>query len=411
MKKLIKRWDFEEGERRRLILGNGVRLEPSGHLVLDTNALGYLTADDLSAKTWLTTPRSSKRWIGFESYHETPLDELDQQVTSIGFRLSRDGTEELYWDGLGWAVAAPGEWNTEAEVASNIQSLALSVTHRGLQVIINLATTDPEYSPRVFYVKALYESDVEWLEDILVRSLKTQLEANLRPVAEAVVKGNGTATVTLNIEASYTIDSIDTVYNLTADPEKLTNIFSAYNSGTRAVTLTTSPANNANILIRFKYRPEVTLMPSQDIVEIAKTPCVGIGDIRVMASRQITCHESVINKLTGQGWRLAGGEQMDIEVPLVPITSKEKDAHRLSDEIRAYFKRSPLLTLYGTDEKVRILILDEHSAVNVPNTAGSHGAKLRAAIMGAVFYNVDAEAVTGVLSFQLSGTINVEKDA
>ncbi len=408
MKKMIKRWDFLEEERRRIVLSNGVRLDPGNFLELSENDAGFLTTANLSAKTWLSTPRSAKRYIGFESNHVAPKDEDLVQVTSVGFRLSRNGTEQLFWNGSAWVAASAGQWNTEAQVSANISSLTLSATHRGLQVIVNLLTTDPELSPRVYYVKALYDSDVEWMEDIVVRTFKAALEANVRPIGEAVVKASGAATVTLTLEASYTVTDIDTVYNLTDDPETLTNIFLSYNPTTKVVTMTATQGAGENILIRFKYKPEVQLMPSQDAVEIAKTPAIAIGDVRAVKVLQIGICESVIDKVSGQGWRLTGGEQVDIEVPLQILTSKEKDSVRMSDEIRSFFKRTPLLTTYGTDEKLRVHIWDEHTANNSPNAAGSHGSKLRAIIMGAVFYSGDAEQVTGVLNFQIDGSISVQ---
>lgn len=407
MRKLIKRWDFQESERSRVVLGNGVRLSPDGYLELATDASGFLTTADLSASTWLSTPRSAKRYIGFESFHVNRVVDL-VQVTDVKFRLSRDGIEQLFWDSSAWAAASPGDWNTEAEVADNISSLALSVTQRGLQIILNLSTTDSTQSPQVMHVKALYDSDVEWLEDLIARSLKPALEAGVRPIGESVAISDGLITITLATEARYQIVSIDTVYNLTTDPERFTDIFQSFNSTTKVVTLTTAPSNNDQILIRFKYAPKIDLMPSQDIVEIAEVPAIGIGNIRTTLTRHFSDHESVINKTTGAGWRLAGGEQADIEVPLNITTSKEKDAHRVSDAVQAFFKENPLLALKGVDERVRVLIWEEHMASNYSTMAGVHGASLRARILGYVSYRKDAEPVHSVQNLIISGTVNVE---
>lgn len=406
MKKLIKRWDFLEEQRSRIVLGNGVRLDPNNYLELETNALGFRTDANLSAKTWLTTPKSSKRWIGFESKHDVPKDDDGNQVTSVGFRLSRNGTEQLFWDGSAWVAAGAGQWNTEAQVSANIATLTLSATHRGLQVIVNLVTTDPNFSPRVHYIKALYDSDIEWMEDIVVRSFKAAFEAGVRPIAEAMGRADGDATITLQLEAAYDVVSIDSVYNVTDDPERLTNIFSAYNPATKVVTMTVSPVAGKNILISFVYKPSVLLMPSQDAVEVAKTPCIYIGDIRATTTRVITSHESVIDKVTGLGWRLAGGKQSDIDVPLNIVASKEKDVHRMSDEIRSFFEKNPVITTVGNDERLSVQIIEEHGSMNVPNGAGSHSARLRATLMNAIFYLAPAEQVTGVKSFELSGDVN-----
>ncbi len=405
MRKLIKRWDFIEEERTRIILGNGVRLNPGHYLELDSDASGYLTDANLTAKTWLSIPRSAKRFIGFESVHSTPLDFDLVEVTTVRFRLSRNGTEQLYWNGSAWVAAGANDWNTEAEVAANIASLQLTASARGLQVIINLETSTATLSPKVYAVKALYDSDIEWLEDLIARSFKPALEAGLRPIAEGMYVSTGATTLTLAVEAAYEIIGIDAVYNTTTDPERLTNIFQSFNTSTKVVTLTGAPTVGNKILIRFTYKPDVVLVKSQDIVEIAKVPCVQIGDVRSMRAHQINAADHVMNKTTGVGWKLTGGEQIDIEVPLQLITSKEKDAHRMSDEVRAFFKRTPLLTRIGTDDRVRVHVYDEHMSTNVPNIAGMHTARLRIVIMGAVFY-ASSEEVKGTRSFSVSGDVN-----
>lgn len=401
LKKLVTVFELSEDNRERLTLGPNVRLNPKTNKVhLQAGADGkYPTATGLYFKTWLANPKSVKAWLLFQANSENKKNFHNTVVTSIGYRLSVDGAAQLYWDGGAW-TAATTQWNTEAEVAANIA--ALPVANRSIQVIANLLTTDPEQTPEVSALKVLWECDIEFQEDYIFRSLLPSLRAGVRPISEAVLPANGTATLSLaGIETPYNIIAVDSAYNLASDPNQLTDLASGYNPGTKALTLSASQASG-NILVRFTYAPEIAVTTHQEYIELGKVPAVLI-EIQQVGSKEMAEHESVIDKATGAGWQLAGGSMQDLDIRMRLITDKEKDLQRLSDEMKRWFSSNQLLRSVGQDELYRLALLDEYSQGAEPDQSEVHTARLRGRLINAVFYAQDAIPVTGVLSFQVAG--------
>ena len=66
LKRLIKYFRFEEGNRNRIELGVGIRLNPETHRLqlaepYDADPAGA------TARTWVTNPHTVKQWLGFEA--------------------------------------------------------------------------------------------------------------------------------------------------------------------------------------------------------------------------------------------------------------------------------------------------------------------------------------------------------
>lgn len=384
LKKLIKYFSFEAANRSQITF-NGVRIDSCcpGLRLPDANQL-YSTAADLNARTWVTNPKSAKQWAGFECECSTP------DGTSVGFKLS-DGTTDYYWDGAAWSAAGPSDWNTEEDVANNISTFPIST--QSLAVIVNLVTTDPKVSPVVFAAKVLFESDLETLEDLIFRSLLPELRSSIRPIGEAVAKSSGAATVALVLETDYGVVSIDSVYNLDTDPDRLVDLFQSYNSGTKTVTLTSAQPANNKLLIRFVYSVEVSVTTGRDYTEIAKVPAIVVEDYKAVRTWKMGQHESVLNKAAGSGWQLDGGEQYDLDLPMLIVGSKEKDTTRIGDELRRFFGEHELFRLRGVDEDVRLQFLEEVNPQTYPTPIGLHTARVKGRIRGAVFYLKPAKFV------------------
>lgn len=407
LKKLIKKFAFEESNRSELVLDGGVRLVPTEHyLELEKVDAVYPTTANLYAKTWVAQPECVKQWTGFESVHTNYRDESYTQVTDVKFRLSENGTTERFWNGSTWAVAAAGEWNTEAEVANNIGDFPVVAGARGLQVILNLSTTDSRYSPKARAVKVLYEGDVEQGEDLVYRSFKRGIADNVRPIAEVASKSNGSNTIVLATETEYDVESIDSVYNLTDDSERLDDLFQSYDSGTSTITLTAAQDVDDVMLVRIIYKPRVVFAKSQDYTEISKLPAIVIDRMVPVSSIEVGSEEHVINKSTNSGWQLSGGTQFSCEVTLKVLASKEKDAVRIGEAISVYVNDTPLLRLRATDEKVAMGLLEGYSQQTMPTQIGLNSGRIRVQLMNAVFYLGAARPVHVTASFQptITGT-------
>lgn len=400
LKTIIKRFRFEERNRSLIVLGAGVRLSPTLNLATLVGTPGtYSTDDDLFVKTWISRPRSAKRWIGFHADYSNFRNAEDVVVTSVGFRLS-DGTTELYWDGAAWTVAGAGDWNTENDVSANIASYPIG--EQRIQVVVNLKTTNNNYAPVVYGVRLAYESDVEEMEDLVWRSFVPSLRAALRPIGEYKFQTSAaTTTIDLSkIETPYNIVGLDSVYNLTADPDRLTELSATFDANSKVVTLSSSIASGQTLVVRFNYQPIVAVTTSPDYDEFDAVPCVVIEDMRQVNRRKSIGADYVLNKATLSG-RKVEASQSDIELVLAWYTDKGTDHARLSGELRRYFESNQLLTSVALDEKFRLWAVDWYEQRTAANRIGTHAGRLRCRIVGALFYDSDASDIHGVKGLDL----------
>jgi hypothetical protein len=402
LKKLVKSFEFLEENRQQITLGPNVRLNPQENRIeLRAGSNGYPTLADLYAKTRLTTPNTAKRWIGFEVVDRRPPG------TAIKYRLSPDGLAEKWWNGSAWVNASPGQWNTELEVASNIATFA----SQPIQVVANLSTSDVDETPELYSIKLLYESDLEWEQEYVARSLLPALKEELRPIAQYMEDFTSpTTTVQLSkIKTPYEFVDVDSVYNVTADPDRLAPLtVASFDPSTKVLTLAVPTPSTARLLVRFTYKPLVAIVRSQEYTEVSKVPAVVIESIVQNTHKPVEePGPSVCNRFgDGSGWQLKDGYQSDIDITIKFVTDKVGDLDALSDQLKQFF-RNRLLRARGQDEFVRMQALEEYSHQPSALQSELHSARLRARIFNAVFYVRDAVAVTTTQSFNVTGG-NVE---
>lgn len=405
LKHIIKSFRFIETERRNVELGPNVRLNPKlDRLELKADLEGkFSTTADLFAKHRVTNPQSLKRWVGFQVDLTNKKNIKNVVVTDVRYRLG-DGTQELYYN-VGtttWVPAAPNNWNTEQEVADNIQKFPIPAS-KSLQVIVNLKTSDPDFSPEVREIRLLWESDLEEMDDYIWKSLIPDLRSKIRPIADHAVKEAApTTTIDLSkLETDYNIISIDAVYDTTADPGRLTDLFDSYDPATKIITLTAViPANNIS-LSRFLYEPEVAVTTSQDYIETTSVPQITITSLSKEEYTRVTSKEDVINKGTGAG-KQVDATQSDIVMTLEWLTNKAKDYARLTNELRRYLNNNELLRSVGQDELYRLWSVNDFQDQTLPSQQELHAGRLSIRIVKALFYDSDAVDVTGVLNFGLT---------
>ena len=410
VKTLIKTFEFLESERSSITLGPKTRLPPANNWIqLEATDGEYPLDYDLYVKTKSTTPRSLKRWTGFmvDVIHKKITGSY---VTDVKYRLS-DGTNELYYSsGAGaWIIASSNNWNTEEEVHNNISSFP--VADQTLQVIVNLRTGNVLYTPIVKEIRVMYESDIEEMEDYVWRSLLNDMENKIRPIGEhAVQLPSASDTIDLindfPIEAPYNIVSIDSVYNLSADPNKLSDLYQSYDSNNKIITLSSSQSSGSVLLIRFVYYPVVAVTTGQDYSELEKVPEIVLEDIAEVDGKDALRDEFVISKVTGVGKKVSI-TQTDIEILGKFVTNKGKDHARLKEAIQKYFGNNAFLTSLGLDENFRLWLLDDYDQQTTANQKDLHVGKFRFRIVQALFYHKDAEDINGVLDVKLSATSNV----
>lgn len=408
--KLIKRFCFLEEYRAKITLGTDVRLNPqTNRIQLQANDAGeYPTTADLYAKSWVTNPNTVKQWLNFQVFGTHVYDDLGAALTSLGFRLG-DGTDEYYWDGGAWSIST-SNWNTEAEIANNIPTFP--VTEKKIQVIVNLVTTDKRYTPTVQEVRLLYSSDVEFQEDLLVRSLIPKLREEIQVIADYPLAALAAPSSTLDLDdyplgTPYNIVGIDSVFNHTDDPDHFNDLFQSYDSGTHVITLS-APIDAGKVpWVRFLWTPEIAISTSQEYSELEKVPVIELIDIALTNKRMVGQDTGVLNKDTGTGTLLPGPRQTDIEISMRGVTDSGRDHQRLADEMRGFFFNNSVLVSKGMDEEYRLQLTIEYNDQTGPNQGGIHSGFLRFRIVGALFFQKQTKDVFAVERMVLTGDMDV----
>ena len=408
-KKLIKCFDFAEDNRGRITLGPDVRLNPDTHMIqLQEDADGkYPTSTDLYVKTWVTSPQNVRQWLLFEVAIINWYDDDGDPITSDGYRLG-DGTNEYWWDGGSWVIDTVN-WNTEAEVADNISTFP--VTEKSIQVIVNLETSDKNYTPHLYSIRVLYASNIEFQEDI-VRSLVASLKDNIRPITDYPVKlAADTDTIDLinefPLKTPYNIVDADSAFDHDSDPDHFVDLLGSFNPTTQVVTLNTILTAGTTVWLQLVYRPEVAVTTKRTYIEVGKVPALVVSDMYAIGKRQGQGDEAVVNKATGSGTKVLAPLMLDIEFVLRCLTDTARDQHRLTDEVKRYFRQNPQLTSRGLDETYRLWLVSEFDQQDPFGSAEVQSASLRFRLANALFYNRGDETVHAVKRFVISGPPNL----
>lgn len=401
-RKMIKTFLFEEHNRRDMVdLNSGVRLNPqTNRLEIMTVGGSYPTTLDLFARTRLTTPEAVRKWTGFFVILNNAKI-AGEVVTDVRFRIS-DGTNDYYWNtgANDWVIAAPNNWNTEQEVADNIDKWL----NQSIQVIINLSTQNERVTPYVNEVRLLYETDLVFLEDYVVRSFKEDLLDNVRPISVVAFNSSGETQKDLSvIKTPYDIVDIDAVYNNTVDEKHLSPLSGVSFNPTSKTVFFPAQTVGDRIEVRFIWRPYVVLTQSQDYTEVRKIPVIVIDDVSIENESVIRNRPYVINKGTGNGFVFEEGFQADIRTPLRIITSSRRDLDILSDELKRYFANTTFLRSRGQDENYTYRVLEVFNDNSTPSQKELYTGRLTVLIEKAVFYSEDAKPITGVKRFSVTG--------
>lgn len=410
LKKLIKRFTWAETDRDYVTLGPSTRINPNTNKAQLSATDGlYPTDSDLYIKSWVTNPKSVKRWTGFEATVSHVYDvDAGTIVTSTGYRLS-DGTNEYYWDTAQWSVASASDWNTEAEVSNNISEFPVS--SKQLQVVVNLVTTNPLYTPEVVEIKVLFESDIHFYEDIIYRSLIPALRQGIRPIArhKFIRSGVGGTTISLDeapLETPYNIVGIDSVFNASTDPDFFSDLFVSYDEGTGIITLSEAIADGEIAFINFIYEPEVSVSTSEEYIEAEKVPAIVLTAINSYDSSESAYGGGyVANKSTGTAVVVPPPLRENIDITIVGMANKTIDFSRLSDEIKSFFANNTYIVSTGLDERYRIWLVDEFVDKTTPGQKELRNGEGRFRILNVLSWNKNAyeDYIVNKLNIRIKG--------
>jgi hypothetical protein len=194
-----------------------------------------------------------------EDEDENPLGTVEYQVSNDG------GTVYQYWNGTAWAVAAGTNWNTKQQIDAHIATFSVGA---GRQIRFKLRispSADLKHTPHVVgIVLCLQFVDSYVYHEDLLRSLKRYIDTNIE-ISRTVEQTLAAASASVLLIDKFTIYRVLTVYNLTTDPGRLTNLYSSFSGMT--VTMTASQALGSNIEVTFMGRCPVYLSADADLIK------------------------------------------------------------------------------------------------------------------------------------------------
>lgn len=311
-KKYIQDFKLEPKERSKLVFSDatkirmyddrvrvGIRLK--GTYNQFAKRMEFPLDTTLFCKLISWNPQAVKGWLSFEEISTKPTG------TAIDWKLN-DGTDDRYWNGSTWAIAAAGNWNAEADIADNISTFPF--TSRTIRPIARLSTTDKTQTPILKEYKILIQAQFDWWMDF-VDSVCTRIQADFGFITEHEADHIGGDS--FNIEADraftpeqpYNITGIDAVYNHDDDSGHDTDLLSSFDSVTKKVTLTGTLPAGTSLWARYIISPEIVVnFTNSDYVEIGRTPAVVIDTIDVNGVNRTSLKRDLTHKNASTGYRL-----------------------------------------------------------------------------------------------------------
>ena len=405
---LIKRFDANEDERSRWILGSlrlhiPGALEPEAYITIPKEPSGlFPLAPNLSAETWTARPRAVKRWIAFEAdiVHVTIPGETSP-VTSARFKLG-DESSWYVWTGAAWVVDA-NAWNTEAEISENIATFPVAA--RSIRVRVNLATTDVHHAPRLRTIKLAYEAAFDHMDDYLLRSLIRSMKT-IRPIGRA----EGRAELNSNefpvrLDSPYQIRGILAAFDITDDPDELENLYQSWSpdaasgparvSSSGMVTLSQVVSANHVVRVHFEHEPQIAHTTSTDYIEVNRSPSVSIIGVDEV-DRGYGTEDHVINVHDGHGVKVLAPRQVDIRATLEVTAPKLWDVLAIGHELKRFFGSGAQLTSFAMDEQFSLWAHDPFSSQGTRGNRDLYRGSMSVTVQMAVLFergHVDAYSV------------------
>ena len=368
--------EYSDTAKVRLAVPDGVVM-----LKRDATTQFYPTDDDIWFRTWTTNPLAMRKIKMLQLFPNLQEDDTSRQVRIY------DGTDDYYWDGGAWSIAGASDWNTEADFNANIDTFDV-LPGREFAITVNLKTTDQEVTPTVDEIRVLLEIHIDYIEDIVLRSLMPTMESAIDPTARLTnilpfAVDTGSIDLTdYRINTPYTISDVAGVYDLDADIDLLYNLLDSYNPTTMVITLTQDiPAGNRPLVV-IRYTPEIVLIQNQDWYEVNKVPCLLLQQLEVpqtLAYNSAT-REGIVDKGTGNAVVLQEPWRASLEFRVHGLTGSVVDEMRLMSRLIQFFEENRVLRSTGLDEYYRMRIEREFRDMSSPNRADQRAFWTRFAI-------------------------------
>lgn len=409
---LIKCYEFTNDDRPNVSLVGDVRLDAkTSRIELKKDALGFFpTSGDHYVISEIFQPTAVREWSGLQAFMDHQKDGPNT-VTGDGFRL-HDGTDQYWWDGGNWVVNS-SSWNTEDDVAANISSFP--TTTKKLRVVVRLTTTDKRKTPSLAMVKVSWKAKVQYLEDIIYRTLVPFLRG-IRPLTDYVFKVPFPGGLTLDVGAAvddsgipFNVTGVDSIFDHTSDPSWETNLLSSYDVGTGKATLSSTIPVGNYAACQIEVEPEVSVnMTHPDFLEVEKAPALILSNIRSVGSSHLSQDDHVVNKGDGSAVRVLAPYRFDLEFDMIAIAPGAVDLLRLKESIVDLLENNRTIRSAALDREYRIILVDEVDISTTPNSKGLHSSQGRIAIRDILAFRRGSKSEQSVTTLKFRGDANVD---
>lgn len=318
----------------------------------------YPLDENLWFRTWTTNPTALREILMIQVKSIEPTDTLTQVRVY-------DGIIDRYWDGAEWSEAGEADWNDEGTVNANLDSFPI-LPGRTFAITVNLQTTDRYETPLVKEVLALLQLHIDYIEDVVLRSLIPLLADNIRPVGNYPLPAleEEFDEIDLNdykLDTPFDVTDVTAVFNFSTDPDMLYNLVDSYDVDTKIITLTTPIGAGEIPFILFKYKPEIIYTTHQDFYEVEKIPSLVLQRMEIPTSTAYSnqAKEAVVDKGTCDAVVLPAPVRLTIECRIHAYSDHATDEMRLMSALMKFFEENLALRAIGVDEWYRMQISRE----------------------------------------------------
>lgn len=411
---LVKMFDLHPLDRSLLTFSDTAKIrnpeeDSQGSITLKLQASKlYPTTADLHVKGSLFAPEAVRQWKAIDVELDTPLSATKAAVTSIQWRLN-DGTDDRYHNGTSWVAAGASSWNTLAQLQANFSTFP-TATHK-IRWVANLRTTDGKLTPKLKAVWILWEADIaSFAATTIYDGLVRQLKALVKPVTDLTLSWPGGLTTDLDNlgqEEPLTVADVEGAFALASDPKLQVNLKSAYNTGTKVLTLTSDPGVGANVLLRVVYTPTVVVTTHPDFNGAVRVPALEIVDISSTMESEPASWIKLINRADGSGFKIRAPRQLSYACSLRACAARAKEALGLAEATLRALRQTPRLTLQTLDTTLEVVI--ESDPAMAPRLDKTH---LHDVAFGIRLVNVEewlhlAESIVGVRQIKVTGDMTL----
>lgn len=318
----------------------------------------YPTDDEISIRTRIYNPNAVKAWRGIMPVVSNKVV-LDSPLTSTKFRLF-DGTDELYWDGGAWAVAGVGDWSDMADLQTNLGAFSSSTNE--LAVVINLKTTDSQYTPRLLRVVVALDVDIKsWIDEYLYKGLLRELKQYVGAVEyDWAVKwpADGDSYDMSEYKPENGLIITDVVAAST-NKEHSDSILDSYGPGTKVLTLTGPQSAGTKVFIR--VIPDILFAVSthQDWYQPSRVPAVVFRHYKKRFAGESPAREFVVDYATLEALAQKSPRREDVDIPVDVLADRASVIPTITERIQEYARRHPIVVTPGAGLEARLEVTED----------------------------------------------------